>query len=125
MRLARFCRVSFLILVAVGFPVAFLLTGSLLPMVRVDDALAHGGAYGLASLLGVLGWGIRKGIVIGLGLIAFGGAIELIQAAVAPSHGAEWSDVAANIFGVVAGTVAASACLGLFRDRRGSVPSRP
>lgn len=45
----------------------------------VNDKLAHFGAFLLLCALGVVGWGRRGLLALGLGLPVFGGLIEILQ----------------------------------------------
>ena len=113
----RLCRIAFCVLIGAGFPAAFLLTGNLLPMVDVQDRLAHGSVYALAATLAVLGWGMPRGGMVCVGLVALGCLIEVLQVALPTGHLAEWGDVAANTCGTALGWLTALALTGLLGRR--------
>lgn len=123
MTLRSGARTGFFLLLCVVFPAAFLLTGNLLPMVYVDDRLAHGSLYALAAVLAGVGWGRRIGAGIGLGLVLVGVAIEGLQWAFPTGHEVEWGDVVANGVGVAIG-YAAALCIAVAAERR-QRPGRP
>ena len=78
------------------------------------DKLDHFTAdFGL-TLLASLGWGLRRSLVwIFLGLVALGGAMEILQSFV--GRDAEWGDFAANDLGALAGLGIAVAYLAIPR----------
>lgn len=66
------------------------------------DKADHFTAYFGLALLASLGWGLRRSLVfIILGVIALGGALELLQAMV--GRDAEWLDQLANTLGALTG----------------------
>jgi VanZ family protein len=66
------------------------------------DKLDHFIAYFGLSLLGSLGWGLRRSLVwVLLGVVALGGGLEILQALV--GRDGEWGDFAANDLGALAG----------------------
>ena len=117
MSVARLCRMAFVGLILAGFPAVFLLTGNVLPMIYVQDRIAHASVYALASTLALLGWGPGRGTALCIGLIGLGGLIEILQVAFPTGHQAEWGDVAANACGVGAGWLFASAVSALLARR--------
>lgn len=78
------------------------------------DKADHFTAYFGLALLASLGWGLRRSLVwIALGVIALGGALELLQSLV--GRDAEWLDQLANTLGALTGTGLAIACLAMPR----------
>jgi VanZ family protein len=97
-----------------GWALALLIAvGSLWPTLpdvtgEVSDKLLHFAAYAVLAFTfaGVIErrhWGR-----VVLGLLAFGGAIELAQAILTPTRSGEWRDMAANTLGVLAGIFTAA-----------------
>ena len=88
--------------------------GSLLPdlpdlgAVR-SDKLMHFVAYGALAFMFMGAVGRRHWLRIALGLLAFGGSLELAQATLTGTRFGEWLDMAANAAGVGAGVLAAAA----------------
>lgn len=88
--------------------------GSLLPSLPdvsagVSDKFMHFAAYAALAFMFMGAVGRRHWLRIGLGLLALGGGIELLQALVSPTRSGEWLDMAANAMGVVVGILAAGA----------------
>lgn len=97
-----------------GWGLALLIAvGSLWPTMpdaagKVSDKLLHFSAYAVLAFTfaGVVErrhWGR-----VVLGLLAFGGAIELAQAMLSPARSGEWLDMVANTLGVLAGIFTAA-----------------
>lgn len=76
------------------------------------DKTDHIATYFLLGCLGLIAWRPRSGRVLA-GLVAYGGAIELLQSLV-PSRVGDWQDVMAN----VAGVLLAAAAIGWSNARR-------
>lgn len=76
------------------------------------DKTDHIATYFLLGCLGLVAWRQRSGRVLA-GLVAYGGAIELLQSLV-PSRVGDWQDVMAN----VAGVLLAAAAIGWSNARR-------
>ena len=65
------------------------------------DKLNHFSAFGTLTVLGGLAWG-RTQWRVALGLLAYGGLIELLQTQV-PGRAADWADLLADGIGIVLG----------------------
>lgn len=88
--------------------------GSLLPSLPkvsagVSDKFMHFTAYAAMAFLFMGAVGRRHWLRIGIGLLALGSCIELLQALVSPTRFGEWLDMAANAAGVAVGILAAAA----------------
>ena len=73
------------------------------------DKLNHLAAFAALALCAVFGWRsspASRRIVVLLGLLAFGGAIELVQLQV-PNRSGEWSDLGADALGIGLGALLA------------------
>jgi VanZ family protein len=71
------------------------------------DKLNHAVAFAalaMAALLAFPGPGRAVWVLVPLGLIAFGGSIEIVQAVI-PGRSGEWLDLAADALGIVAGAI--------------------
>ncbi len=106
---------------AVG--VASIVVVSLLPYplvygaFAVSDKIEHAAAYAVVALLGAIGFGgWRRQAMLGAGLIALGGTLELAQTLV-PGRLADLADALANGVGVIAG-VAAGRLISLALEKR-------
>ena len=64
------------------------------------DKLLHAGVFYLLALLGVLGYPKAAPAIVGLGLVVFGGAIELLQAIPALHRDPDIADLVADAIGV-------------------------
>ena len=85
-----------------------------LPGPWIWDKLDHFTAYFGLSLLATLAWGLRRSVAwIILGLMAGGGALEIIQSLV--GRDGEWGDFLANDLGALAGFGLAAAYLAIPR----------
>lgn len=87
------------------------------------DKLNHLAAFAALSVCAVLGWhdaGTVRRLLVLLTLLAFGGAIELLQRHV-PGRSAEWADLLADGIGIFAGALLAQAWL----RRRPTTPQSP
>lgn len=88
--------------------------GSFLPSLPqvsagVSDKLMHFAAYATLAFLFMGAAGRRHWLSIGLGLLALGGGIEVLQATLSSTRSGEWLDMAANAAGVTGGILAAGA----------------
>ena len=80
------------------------------------DKSEHFTAYFGLALLASLAWGLRRSIILVLlGVILLGGALEILQSLT--GRDAEWLDELANSLGAVTGTLVACAYL--------AIPRRP
>jgi VanZ family protein len=80
----------------------------------VWDKADHFTAYFGLALLASLAWGLRRSVLlIMLGIIALGGALEILQSFT--GRDAEWLDEFANSLGALAGTAVACAYLAIPR----------
>ena len=78
------------------------------------DKAEHFIAYFGLTLLASLAWGLRRSLVLVFaGLVALGGALEIIQSFV--GRDAEWGDFLANDLGALAGLIVALAYLAIPR----------
>lgn len=86
-----------------GIAVASLVPVGMLPppALNIWDKAQHATAFVWLTVLGLLSYPAHA-IRVGLGLLVFGGAIELAQAATGWRHG-EWVDLAADAIGIGAG----------------------
>lgn len=87
------------------------------------DKLNHLAAFGALALCVVLGWRHQRAAMLAVlgALLAYGGAIELLQLQV-PNRQAEWGDLLADALGIAAGALLALAWL---RRRPGRMEHRP
>jgi len=85
------------------------------------DKLNHLAAFGALALCAVLGWRHQRSAMLAvlLALLAYGGAIELLQSQV-PNRQAEWGDLLADALGIAAGALLALAWL----RRRPAAPEK-
>ena len=76
------------------------------------DKLNHLAAFGVLALCAVLGWRHQRAaqLTVLLALLAYGGAIELLQMQV-PNRQAEWGDLLADALGIAVGALLALAWL--------------
>ncbi len=104
----------FIVLVAV---IALsLLPQETLPETDTWDKLNHALAYGVLAVLGGLGFkGWRSLLMVGLGLVALGAGLELVQS-VTPDRDGSVTDAAANVVGVAIGSLATAAAAPFLRD---------
>ena len=80
------------------------------------DKSEHFTAYFGLALLASLAWGLRRSVLLVLlGVIALGGALEILQSFT--GRDAEWLDELANSLGAVMGTALACAYLAIPRRR--------
>lgn len=78
------------------------------------DKAEHFTAYFGLGLLAALAWGLRRSVLLVLlGVIALGGALEILQSFT--GRDAEWLDELANSLGASAGTALACAYLAIPR----------
>ena len=84
------------------------------PSTGLWDKFQHAAVFAVLAGLGVAAYGRARWTRIAAGLLAFGGAIELIQALPFIHRDAEWLDWAADGVGVVAVWLAVSARARLF-----------
>jgi VanZ family protein len=78
------------------------------------DKAQHFTAYFGLALLASLAWGLRRSVLLVLlGVIALGGALEILQSFT--GRDAEWLDEFANSLGAMAGTAVACAYLAIPR----------
>ena len=77
------------------------------------DKLNHLCAFGSLCLLGSLAWPRRQFALL-LALLAYGGAIELLQTLV-PGRSGEWPDLLADALGLLLGSLATWALRRLLR----------
>ena len=79
----------------------------------LDDGQKHAIGYAVAALLGTLAFGAKARLAGGL--FAFGVVLEALQHAMGLGRAGEWSDVAANSIGIVAGLVIGALVLASLR----------
>jgi VanZ family protein len=72
------------------------------------DKLNHLAAFGALGLCAVFGWRSSRAARLGVlvGLLAFGGTIELLQLQV-PNRSGEWADLGADAIGIGLGALLA------------------
>ena len=86
-----------------------------LPGLLEWDKLEHFTAYFGLTLLASLGWGLRRSLTwILLGMVALGGALEILQNMV--GRDGEWGDFAANDLGALTGLAMAVVYLAIPRQ---------
>jgi VanZ family protein len=85
------------------------------------DKLNHAAAFAAMGWCAVFGWRDARAVLpaVLLALLAFGGAIELLQLLV-PTRSAEWADWLADGVGIAAGTLLALASLRAMRSAQSS-----
>lgn len=73
------------------------------------DKVNHLLAFGSMAVAGRMGWGPNRAVLIGvaLGLLAYGGFIELVQSQI-PDRDAAWDDVLADALGIAGGLLLAA-----------------
>lgn len=97
-----------------GVALALLITlGSLWPTLPqaasgVSDKFLHFSAYAALAFLWAGAWEPRAWLRVGVGLLLFGGVIELAQDFLTETRSGEWLDLAANAAGIAAGMAVAS-----------------
>jgi VanZ family protein len=116
-------RFKFSLLLAVVIVVLSLLPSNSLPdsglfSIRFLDKLAHLGMFGMLGMVALLELRCRERCAIGqvivlMMIFLMGLAIELIQATLIDSRTAEWLDLMANGFGLLAGYLANRVLLGI------------
>lgn len=82
------------------------------------DKFNHMLAFAMLAVLGRLGHSHSRAVVIAIGLIAFGGLIELTQALPAIHRDASWADLGADAVATIGGLLIGTALLGLARSWR-------
>ncbi|HMO47980.1 MAG TPA: VanZ family protein [Rubrivivax sp.] len=90
------------------------------------DKINHLSAFGALAVCVMFGWRdapVAQRAML-LALLAFGGAIELLQRYV-PGRSAEWADLLADGIGIVAGALLALLARWWLRRRRGTQQSPP
>jgi hypothetical protein len=92
----------FVFIVACLVTLACALYSALMPEVPgpFGDKILHGVVFYVLALLGVLAYPKTFGPWVGVGLVLFGGAIELLQGLPAFKRDPEWSDLLADAVGV-------------------------
>lgn len=88
------------------------------PHVFHYDKFNHMLAFAVLAILGRLGHSHSRALVIAIGLIAFGGLIELSQALPAIHRDASWADLGADAIATLGGLLVGTALLGLARSWR-------
>jgi VanZ family protein len=105
--IGRLSRVAFY--VGLGLVVALsLIPQDAMPTPDLWDKAGHGLAYGALAVAGGIGYrGLRALILVALGLLLLGAALELAQSAL-PGRIASLYDVLANAIGILLGSFIAS-----------------
>jgi VanZ family protein len=93
----RLYRIAFWAAMLVAFTMAALPHP---PMVPVWDKLQHMTAFVVLTLIGCLAYPRASRVKLTLGLVAFGGLIELVQMIPALGRDSDWHDWLADIFAV-------------------------
>ncbi len=116
MMFRNFSRIAFVIgLLAVIL--LSLLPEEVLPDPGIWDKLNHVMAYGVLALAGGLGFrGLRSLLLVGIGLLILGIALEIAQAAL-PHRSASAYDVLANLIGISLGSIATIGVNALLQKR--------
>lgn len=83
---------------------------------KVNHLLAFGSMATAATLGWRAGWASRAGV--GLGLLAYGGFIEIVQSQI-PNRTAAWDDLAADAIGIAGGLLLAALLRWACRPRNG------
>ncbi|WP_082680007.1 VanZ family protein [Paucibacter sp. KCTC 42545] len=78
------------------------------------DKANHFLAFGSLAFVGRLAWPRARKLTLPLGLVAYGGAIELIQYFV-PGRSCEWADLFADSLGIAMGLLIVMALLKLLK----------
>lgn len=95
-----------------------LLPGSGLPPTRHSDKIVHFVAYFTLAFMFCASVSTRWRKAALLGVIAYGGLIEILQSAMALGRTGSWGDMAANIGGALIGAILAGYITQLFLGRR-------
>ncbi len=116
MMFRNFSRIAFVIgLLAVIL--LSLLPQEVLPDPGIWDKWNHVMAYGALALAGGFGFrGLRSLLLVGIGLLILGIALEIAQAAL-PHRSASAYDVLANLIGISLGSIAAIGVNALLQKR--------
>lgn len=96
---ARALRLAFAAALAAVLVVSLLPPSSLPPVHTGWDKADHALAWLALGLLGMLAWPRRKAAVLA-GLVAYGGAVELLQGMTGWRQ-PEWADLLADVLGLV------------------------
>jgi VanZ family protein len=112
-------RIGFIAALAALLLLSLLPPSSLPPVQTGWDKADHALAWLALGLLGMLAWPQRKGAVL-VGLVAYGGAVELLQGMTGWRQ-PEWADLLADVLGLVAAVLVFGAMTALARrTRRGA-----
>ena len=109
-------RILFWLLLAVILAIS-LLPDANAPTVFTNDKLNHGLAFFTLSLMARLLWARTHAAILFILLMAFGGAIELLQLAMGFGRDADWMDFAADILAILLG-IGAGKLFWSFKGRR-------
>lgn len=85
---------------------------------KIQHALAFAALAATAALCGAAGW--RQTVAAALGLVAYGGFIEIVQAFL-PTRQGEWADLGADTVGIAIGLL----LMALLRAAARPLPSPP
>jgi VanZ family protein len=112
-------RIAFALCAALVLIVSLIPSPESLPVQTGWDKSDHALAFLVLGLLGLAAWPAAPGRLLSA-LLGYGALIELLQG-MTSYRSAQWSDLAADVVGLVA-----AACLWLIlravRERRGSIP---
>lgn len=109
-------RLGFIAALATVLVLSLLPPSSLPPVHTGWDKADHALAWLALGLLGMVAWPRRKAAVLA-GLVAYGGAVELLQG-MTGSRQPEWADLLADVLGLVAAAAVFAGMAALARRRR-------
>ena len=109
-------RILFWLLLAIILFIS-LLPAAEAPTVFANDKLNHGLAFFTLSMMARLLWARTHAAILFILLVAFGGAIELLQLAMGFGRDADWIDFAADILAILLG-IGAGKLFWSFKGRR-------
>jgi VanZ family protein len=101
-RLAMACRLLFFLAAAAALAAALIPPEDHPPQLLAWDKANHALAFAVLMALGMLGLPDAAPAAVGLGLVLFGGAIELLQATPLVHRDCDLMDVLADAVGVLA-----------------------
>lgn len=113
----RLARLAFYLGLAVVVALSVMPAESV-PAPGLWDKAGHALAYGALATAGGIGYrGLRAVLLLGLGLLLFGAALELVQAFL-PGREASLHDLLANAIGIALGSLLAGAANALWPEPR-------
>lgn len=112
----RALRIAFAVALAAVLVVSLLPPSSLPPVHTGWDKADHALAWLALGLLGMLAWPKRKAVVLA-GLVAYGGAVELLQGMTGWRQ-PEWADLLADVLGLAVAVLVSAGMAALARRSR-------